>query len=173
MHTNDFKSCYIRPLVFYGANTLGLGATDNPVQVAIAAWPWGTYLGEEGLQKGIRVHTATYARHHVNAAMCLAKATGYYVNSVLAHDEAAKNGYDEALMLDVNGLVTEGPGENLFIVRNGKLSPPLSLLNWKASPAIPSFSWPPTWAMMSLNAPSPETPYIPRMKHFSPAPPPK
>ena len=88
---------------FTGANTLGLGATDNPVQVAIAAWPWGTYLGEEGLQKGIRVHTATYARHHVNAAMCLAKATGYYVNSVLAHDEAAKNGYDEALMLDVNG----------------------------------------------------------------------
>lgn len=124
VHTNDFKSCYIRPLVFYGANTLGLGATDNPVQVAIAAWPWGTYLGEEGLQKGIRVHTATYARHHVNTAMCLAKATGYYVNSVLAHDEAVKNGYDEALMLDVNGLAAEGPGENLFIVRNGKIITP-------------------------------------------------
>ncbi len=121
---NSFQSCYIRPLAFYGANSLGLGAKDNPVHVSIAAWPWATYLGEEGLQKGIRVHTSTYTRHHVNTTMCLAKGTGHYVNSVLAHDEAAGHGYDEALMLDVNGLVAEGPGENLFIIRRGKIYTP-------------------------------------------------
>ena len=121
---NKLKSCYIRPLAFYGANSLGLGAADNPTRVCVAAWQWGTYLGEEGLQNGIRVKTSSFCRHHVNAVMCLAKISGHYVNSVMAHDEAVRDGYDEALLLGADGLVAEGAGENLFIVRGGKLYTP-------------------------------------------------
>ena len=94
------------------------------VHVAIAAWPWGAYLGEEGLEKGIRVKTSSYARHHINVTMCRAKFSGTYANSILANQEAVEHGYDEALLLDVDGYVAEGPGENLFIVKNGKLYEP-------------------------------------------------
>ena len=124
VRANKLKSCYIRPFAFYGANSLGLGAANNPVRVCIAAWKWGTYLGEKGLREGIRVKTSSFCRHHVNAVMCLAKVSGHYVNSVMAHNEAVRDGYDEALLLAEDGLVAEGAGENLFIVKRGKLYTP-------------------------------------------------
>ena len=121
---NHYDSCYIRPLAFYGANSLGLSAADNPVHVIVAAWPWGAYLGDDGIQNGIRVKTSSFVRPHVNSMMCRAKAGGHYINSVMAHAEAARDGYDEALLLDVDGLVAEGAGENLFIVCNGRIYTP-------------------------------------------------
>ena len=121
---NRHDSCYIRPLAFYGAHSLGIAATDNPVHVIVAAWPWGTYLGDAAIEKGIRVKTSSFARHHVNSAMCRAKAGGHYVNSVLANAEAARDGYDEALLLDTDGLVAEGAGENIFIVDGGRIYTP-------------------------------------------------
>ena len=124
VRANQLSSCYIRPLAFYGADQLGIAAETNPVHVIVAAWPWGTYLGKESLEKGIRVKISSFSRLHVNANMCLAKAGGHYLNSVLAHTEVARDGYDEALLLDVNGLLAEGAGENLFIVRRGILYTP-------------------------------------------------
>ncbi len=121
---NKYDSCYIRPFVFYGAHSLGLSASDNPVHVAVAAWPWGTYLGEDGIRNGIRVKTSSFSRHHVNAVMCRAKAGGHYINSVMANAEATRDGYDEALLLDVDGFVAEGAGENIFIVCDGKIYTP-------------------------------------------------
>lgn len=121
---NGLSACYIRPVAFYGAETLGIFAETNPVHVAVAAWEWGTYLGEEGLKKGIRVKTSSFTRLHVNVNMCRAKVGGNYINSVMAHSEVARDGYDEALLLDANGLVAEGAGENLFIVRRGKIYTP-------------------------------------------------
>jgi branched-chain amino acid aminotransferase len=106
---------------------MGLYVTSNPVRVSIAAWPWGTYLGEEGLSKGIRVKISSFARHHVNVSLTRAKVSGYYVNSQFAKREVKKAGYDEALLLDTDGYVAEGPGENVFIVRRGTLkTPPLT-----------------------------------------------
>jgi branched-chain amino acid aminotransferase len=124
VRANRLESCYLRPLAFYGSEKMGVAARGNTVHVAIAAWSWGTYLGEEGLTKGIRVKTSSFARHHVNVTMCRAKACGNYVNSILANQEATMNGYDEALLLDVNGYVAEGAGENLFIVKDGVLYEP-------------------------------------------------
>lgn len=121
---NQLASAYIRPLAFYGSEGMGLRADNLKVHVAIAAWSWGTYLGADALEKGIRVKTSSYTRHHVNISMCKAKATGHYVNSMLALQEALACGYDEALLLDVDGYVTEGSGENLFIVRKGVLYTP-------------------------------------------------
>ena len=121
---NNLSFCYIRPLAFYGAHALSIHANGNPVHIIVAAWPWGAYLGEEGLKNGIRVKTSSYVRHHVNAAMCRAKVSGHYANSILSHTEAADHGYDEALLLDVDGLVAEGAGENLFIVQDGRLYTP-------------------------------------------------
>lgn len=128
---NDLKEGYIRPIVYLGAGTMGLYPTANPVRVAIAAWPWGAYLGEEGLKKGIRVKTSSFTRHHVNVNMTKAKVVGNYVNSILAKKEAVKSGYDEALMLDTEGYVSEGSGENIFIVEDGvlKTTPLTSVLN--------------------------------------------
>lgn len=127
VRANNLNAAYIRPLAFYGADSLGLGAADNRVHVVVAAWTWGAYLGEDGLKNGIRVKTSSFARMHVNSNMCLAKVGGHYINSVMAHAEVARNGYDEALMLDTTGMVAEGPGENLFLVRRGKLyTPPLA-----------------------------------------------
>ena len=116
--------CYIRPLAFYGSEKLGVAARGNTVHVAIAAWPWGAYLGADGLEKGIRVKTSSFQRHHVNVTMCRAKAVGSYMNSILANQEATMSGYDEALLLDVSGYVAEGAGENLFIVKDGVLYEP-------------------------------------------------
>ena len=121
---NNLRAAYIRPLAFYGSEGMGLRADNLKVHIAVAAWEWGAYLGEDGLAKGIRVRTSSYARLHVNVSMCRAKATGHYINSTLALHEALACGCDEALLLDTDGYVMEGSGENLFIVRGGKLYTP-------------------------------------------------
>jgi branched-chain amino acid aminotransferase len=121
---NNLKSGYLRPMAFYGAEAMGISAKTLSVHVIVAAWPWGAYLGQEALEHGIRVKTSSFTRHHVNITMCKAKANGNYMNSILAHREAEMDGYQEALLLDVEGFVAEGSGENVFIVRNGKLYTP-------------------------------------------------
>ena len=124
VRANNLESCYIRPLVWIGSEKLGVSAKGNTIHVAIAAWPWGAYLGEEGLERGIRVKTSSFTRHHVNVSLVRAKASGYYINSILANQEATGLGYDEALLLDTDGYVSEGSGENVFIVRNGVIYTP-------------------------------------------------
>ena len=121
---NKLESCYIRPIVFYGSEAMGISAKTLSVHVAIAAWPWGAYLGSDGLENGIRVKTSSFTRHHVNINMCRAKSVTTYANSILAHQEVAPDGYDEALLLDVDGYVAEGAGENIFIVKQGRLYTP-------------------------------------------------
>jgi branched-chain amino acid aminotransferase len=121
---NKLVSGYIRPIAFYGAEAMGLSAKTLSTHVAIAAWPWGTYLGPEALENGIRVKTSSFTRHHVNINMCRAKSVTTYANSILANQEVGLNGYDEALLLDVEGYVAEGSGENIFIVKQGKLYTP-------------------------------------------------
>ncbi|MGF6369969.1 branched-chain amino acid aminotransferase [Paraburkholderia sp. RAU6.4a] len=121
---NKLESCYLRPIIWVGSEKLGVSAKGNTIHVAIAAWPWGAYLGEDGITKGIRVKTSSFTRHHVNVSMVRAKASGWYVNSILANQEAIADGYDEALLLDVDGYVSEGSGENFFLVNNGKLYTP-------------------------------------------------
>jgi len=121
---NGLETAYIRPMCFLGSEGMGLHAENLKTHVMVAAWSWGSYLGEEGIQKGIRIKTSSYARHHVNITMCKAKATGNYMNSMLALHEAIECGYDEALLLDAEGYVAEGSGENIFIVRNGELRTP-------------------------------------------------
>ncbi len=121
---NKLDTAYLRPLVYYGSEGMGLHATNLSVHVAIASWYWGAYLGTDALEKGIRIKTSSYTRHLVNSVMCKAKACGNYINSILALQEAARDGYDEALLLDANGMVAEGSGENIFIVRNGIIYTP-------------------------------------------------
>ena len=121
---NKLESAYIRPMAFYGAEAMGIAAKTLSTHVIAAAWSWGAYMGEEALTRGIRVKTSSFSRHHVNITMCKAKANGNYMNSILAHQEAAQDGYDEALLLDVDGFVAEGSGENVFIIRKGKLYTP-------------------------------------------------
>lgn len=118
---NRMKECYIRPLVYIGCGAMGLYPKDNPIKIAVAAWPWGAYLGDEGLEKGIKVKTSSFTRHHVNVDMTRGKVCGYYVNSQIAKREAITCGYDEALLLDTEGYVSEGSGENVFIVRDGRI----------------------------------------------------
>jgi len=121
---NKLTAGYIRPIVFYGSEAMGLSAKNLSVHVAVAAWPWGAYLGVDGLENGIRVKTASFTRHHVNINMCRAKSVATYTNSILAHQEVAQDGYHEALLLDVDGYVAEGSGENIFIVKQGRLYTP-------------------------------------------------
>jgi len=121
---NNLDSCYIRPIGFYGSEKMGVSPKGATVHVSIAAWPWGAYLGSEGIEKGIRVKTSSFSRHHVNVTMCRAKYSGTYANSILANQEALDEGYDEALLLDVDGFVAEGAGENLFIVKNNTIYEP-------------------------------------------------
>ena len=121
---NGLESAYIRPMCFYGAEGMGLRADNLEVHCMVAAWGWGSYLGDEGITKGIRVRVSSFTRHHVNITMCRAKANGNYMNSMLALQEALETGYDEALLLDAEGYVMEGSGENLFIVRDGVLYTP-------------------------------------------------
>ena len=121
IRANKLKECYIRPLAFLGFGEMGVYAPHNPVNVCIAVWPWGAYLGDEGLRKGIRAKISSFTRHHVNVMMTKSKATGNYVNSVLAKAEAKRAGYDEAIMLDADGYVSEASGENIFMVRGGKV----------------------------------------------------
>ena len=118
---NKLKECYIRPLVYIGYGAMGLYPKGNPIYVAIAAWPWGAYLGDAGIEKGIRIQVSSFTRHHVNSSMTRAKVCGYYVNSQIAKKEAISGGYDEAVLLDPEGYVSEGSGENIFIVRNGQI----------------------------------------------------
>ena len=124
VRANQLRSCYIRPLVWIGSEKLGISAQGNTIHVAIAAWPWGSYLGDEGIKNGIRVKTSSFTRHHVNVSMVRAKASGHYINSILANQEALTSGYDEALLLDTEGFVSEGAGENIFIIRNNTLYTP-------------------------------------------------
>ena len=121
---NKLESGYLRPMAFYGSEAMGISAKTLSTHVIVAAWPWGAYLGQEALENGIRVKTSSFTRHHVNITMCRAKASSSYTNSILAHQEAAHDGYDEAMLLDVEGYVAEGSGENIFIVKNGKLYTP-------------------------------------------------
>jgi branched-chain amino acid aminotransferase len=127
---NKLEECYIRPLVFIGDGDMGLYCPDNPIRVAIMAWPWGAYLGEEGLKHGIRAKVSSFTRHHVNVSMTRAKISGYYVNSILAKREVKAAGYDEAILLDPEGYVSEGTGENIFMVKKGvlKTTPLTSIL---------------------------------------------
>jgi len=121
---NELESAYIRPMCFYGSEGMGLRADNLKTHVVIAAWSWGAYLGAEGLEKGIRIRTSSFTRHHVNVTMCKAKANGNYINSMMALQEALSCGYDEALLLDVDGFVAEGSGENIFVVKDGVLYTP-------------------------------------------------
>jgi branched-chain amino acid aminotransferase len=121
---NGLESGYIRPICFYGPEDMGVHAAKLQTHVAIAAWAWGAYLGSEGMEKGIRIRTSSFTRHHVNISMCKAKATGHYINSMLALQEAVDCGYDEALLLDHEGCVAEGTGENIFLVRNNIIYTP-------------------------------------------------
>jgi branched-chain amino acid aminotransferase len=124
LRRNGLTAGYVRPLVFLGDGEMGLNPGGNPVRVAVAAWSWGKYLGDEGLARGIRAKVSTFSRHHVNAKMTKGKTCGDYVNSVLAKREALLDGYDEAIMLDTQGLVSEATGENLFVVRDGAIATP-------------------------------------------------
>ena len=124
LRANNLESGYLRPIAFYGSEKMGVSPKGAKVHVAIAAWPWGAYLGEEGMERGIRVKVSSYTRHHVNISMVRAKASGHYINSILANNEVTNEGYDEAMLLDPEGYVAEGAGENLFIVKQGKLYTP-------------------------------------------------
>jgi branched-chain amino acid aminotransferase len=124
VRANQLESCYLRPIAWIGSEKLGISPKGNRIMVSIAAWQWGAYLGEDGINKGIRVKTSSYSRHHVNVSLVRAKASGYYINSILANQEVTANGYDEALLLDTDGYVSEGSGENVFIVRDGILFTP-------------------------------------------------
>ena len=121
---NNLASAYIRPLIWVGSEKLGIAAKDNTIHAAIAAWHWGAYLGEEGIKKGIRVKTSSYTHHHPNITMCKAKAASNYPVSILANQEVTRNGYDEAILMDPQGFVCQGSGENLFLVKNGELHTP-------------------------------------------------
>jgi len=130
VRSNKLEECYIRPIVFVGEGDMGLYTPDNPIRVAIAAFPWGAYLGEDGLKNGIRARISSFTRHHVNVSMTRAKVSGYYVNSIMAKREVKACGYDEAILLDPEGYVSEGTGENIFMVRRGvlKTTPLTSIL---------------------------------------------
>jgi branched-chain amino acid aminotransferase len=121
---NKLKNAYLRPMCFYGSEGMGLRADNLKTHVMVAAWDWGSYLGAEGMERGIRIRTSSFTRHHVNVTMCKAKSNGNYINSIMALQEAVRDGYDEALLLDVDGFVAEGSGENIFIVRDGVIYTP-------------------------------------------------
>jgi branched-chain amino acid aminotransferase len=124
VRANRLESCYIRPLTWIGSSKLGVSPKGNQIHLMVAAWAWGAYLGEEGLKRGIRVKTSSYTRHHVNITMTQAKAVSNYTNSILANMEATDDGYDEALLLDASGFVSEGAGENLFVIKGGVVYTP-------------------------------------------------
>jgi len=129
IRVNKIDACYIRPLAFIGYGAMGVFPKENPVNVIIAVWPWGSYLGDEGMKNGIRVKISSFSRPHINATMVRAKAVSNYANSLLAKREALKDGYDEAALLDTDGYVAEGSGENIFMVRNGRIkTPPLTAI---------------------------------------------
>jgi branched-chain amino acid aminotransferase len=124
MRENKLVSAYLRPIIFIGSERLGIAATDNTIHAVVAAWSWGAYLGEEAMAKGIRVKTSSFTHHHPNATMCKAKASGNYTLSILAHQEVVHSGYDEAMLLDPQGYVCQGAGENVFLIQDGVLHTP-------------------------------------------------
>ncbi|MDP3084175.1 MAG: branched-chain amino acid transaminase [Rubrivivax sp.] len=124
VRVNQLESCYLRPLVWIGSERLGVSPKANTIHLMVAAWPWGAYLGDDGMKRGIRVKTSSYTRHHVNITMTQAKAVSNYTNSILANMEATDDGYDEALLLDASGFVSEGAGENLFVIKKGVVYTP-------------------------------------------------
>lgn len=124
VRVNQLESCYLRPLTWIGSEKLGVSPRGNTIHLMVAAWAWGAYLGEEGMKNGIRVKTSSYSRHHVNITMTQAKAVSNYSNSILANMEALDDGYDEALLLDTSGFVSEGAGENVFLVKDGVIYTP-------------------------------------------------
>ena len=124
VRANKLESCYLRPLTWIGSEKLGVSPKGNKIHLMVAAWPWGAYLGEEGMKRGIRVKISSYTRHHVNITMTQAKAVSNYTNSILANMEATDDGYDEAMLLDASGFVSEGAGENLFVIKNGVVYTP-------------------------------------------------
>ena len=121
VRVNKLDACYIRPLVYIGYGAMGVYPGDNPIKLAIAAWKWGSYLGDDALANGMRARVSSFTRHHVNVSMTRGKISGYYVNSILAKQEAKVDGYDEAILLDPEGYVSEGTGENIFLVRKGRM----------------------------------------------------
>lgn len=121
---NNLEAAYLRPMAFYGSEGMGIRADNLNVHLSIAAWEWGSYLGDEGMEVGIRIKTSSYTRHHVNISMCKAKANGHYINSMLALQEAVADGYDEAMLLDNEGYVAEGSGENIFLIKDGVIYTP-------------------------------------------------
>lgn len=121
VRVNKLDACYIRPLVYIGYGAMGVYPGDNPIKLAIAAWKWGSYLGDDALANGMRARVSSFTRHHVNVSMTRGKISGYYVNSILAKQEAKVDGYDEAILLDSEGYVSEGTGENVFLVRKGRI----------------------------------------------------
>ncbi len=143
LRVNGLEEAYIRPIAFIGYGNMGLYPGDNPVDVVIAAWKWGAYLGEEGIKRGIRAKVSSFTRHHVNVAMTKAKIVGNYVNSILAKREVVSCGYDEAIMLDPDGFVSEGSGENIFIAKEGVLkTPPLtSVLRGITRDSVIEIAW--------------------------------
>jgi len=124
VRANKLESGYLRPLIWIGSQKLGVSPKGNTIHLMVAAWEWGAYLGEEGMKRGIRVKTSSYTRHHVNITMTQAKAVSNYTNSILANMEATDDGYDEALLLDTSGFVSEGAGENIFVIKDGKVYTP-------------------------------------------------
>ena len=124
LRENKLREAYIRPMVFFGSEGMGLRADNLKVHVIVAAWAWGAYLGADNFERGIRVRTSSFTRHHVNSAMCRAKANGYYINSMLALNEVLRDGYDEAILLDMSGHIAEGSAENIFLVHGNTLHTP-------------------------------------------------
>ncbi|CAD5370223.1 Branched-chain-amino-acid aminotransferase [Rubrivivax sp. A210] len=124
VRANKLESCYLRPLTWIGDQKLGVSPKGNTIHLMVAAWAWGAYLGEEGMKRGIRVKISSYTRHHVNITMTQAKTVSNYTNSILANTEATDDGYDEAMLLDASGFVSEGAGENLFVIKNGVVYTP-------------------------------------------------
>ena len=121
---NKLASCYLRPIIFIGSEKLGIAATDNTIHAVVAAWSWGAYLGDEAMAKGIRVKTSSFTHHHPNVTMCKAKAVSNYPVSIMSNQEVTRHGYDEAVLMDTQGYVCQGSGENLFLVKDGELHTP-------------------------------------------------
>ena len=124
VNANNLTSCYFRPMAYYGSGKLGIAPKPDDVQMILAAWAWGAYLGEDGMKRGIRVKVSSFTRHHPNITMIKAKANGNYMNSIMANTEATRDGYDEAILLDAQGYVAEGSGENIFVIRDGVIYTP-------------------------------------------------
>jgi branched-chain amino acid aminotransferase len=164
---NHLESCYLRPLTWIGSQKLGVSPKGNTIHLMVAAWSWGAYLGEEGLAKGIRVKTSSFTRHHVNITMTQAKAVSNYTNSILANMEATEDGYDEALLLDTNGFVSEGAGENIFVIKDGVIyTPDLSAGALNASPETRFCTSQKTWASKWFKKESPGTRSTSVMRRF-------